>query len=377
MTRRTPTTRRTPSAARAAAAGSAANAEAAADADATADFDVGGYGLVPARRLLEPSPIARFALGPGDRILVAAGDVVVPGTGLAERQRDPRKADGPPVSGAIVTEHPLRPGDWWPGNGHEAAGPLRRGRPRTPAGELLHPSGQRWRIASGDHVDLFEAPAAGTVREATAGRGIALALGGLALRGVMASGTPARGRLERVTGEVRLRRALDVGRAGTILVVDGRTESEALIRARAMGVRGVVVPGLSGKDLRDLLASEARQRASLQPRAPFAVLVLDGTSRRPIAGPVAALLGALEGREVAIIVDPPLLVFDPPARELPPLPPDWVRIRAGELAGREGRWLRTAGIRRFAAGVHLEAAAIALGNGEVAFVPIADLERFI
>jgi hypothetical protein len=377
MTRQPPATRRPPAATRAAAAEAAAHAEAAADVEAAAEFDLGGYGLVPARRLLEPSPIARFALGPGDRILVAPGDVVAPGTGLAERRRDPRKADGPPVTGAIVAEHPLRPGDWWPGNGRETAGPLRRSRPRTPAGELLHPSGHRWRIASGDHVDLLEAPAAGTVREATAGRGIALALGGLALRGAMASGTPTRGRFERVTGESGLRGALDVGRAGAILVVDGRTESEALIRARAMGVRGVVVPGLSGKDLRDLLASEARQRASLQPLTSFAVLVLDGTSRRPIAGPVAALLAALEGREVAIVVDPPLLVFDPPARELPPLPPDWVRIRAGELAGREGRWLRTAGIRRFAAGVHLEAAAIALDDGEVVFLPIADLERFI
>jgi hypothetical protein len=373
-------TRRTTAATRAAAtaaARAAAEAEAAADVEAAAEFDHGGYGLVPARRLLDPSPIARFALGPGDRILVAPGDVVVPGTGLAERQRDPRTADGPPVAGASVAEHPLQPGDWWPGNGHETGGPLRRGRPRTPAGELLHPSGARWRIASGDHVDVFEAPAAGTVHEATAGRGIALALAGQALRGAMASGTPTRGRLERVSGEAGLRGALDVGRAGAILVVDGRTDSDVLIRARAMGVRGVVVPGLGGKDLRDLLASEARQRASLQPLAPFAVLVLDGTSRRPIAGPVAALLAALVGREVALIVDPPLLVFDPPARELPAPPPDWVRIRAGELAGREGRWLRTAGIRRFSAGVHLEAAAIALADGEVVFLPIADLERFI
>jgi hypothetical protein len=370
MTERTPAKRRNASSTRAAAA------EAAADAEAAAEFDLGGYGLVPARRLLEPDPIARFALRPGDRILVAQGDAVAPGTGLAERQRDPRKADGPPVNGSIVSEHPLRPGDWWPGNGRETAGPLRRGRARTPAGELLHPSGNRWRIASGDHIDLLEAPAAGTVREANAGRGIALAFTGVALRGAMASGTPTRGRLERVTGEAGLRGALDVGRAGAILVVDGRTESEALIRARAMGVRGVVVPGLSGKDLRDLLASEARQRASLQPLTPFAVLVLDGTSRRPIAGPVAALFAALEGQEVAIVVDPPLLVFDPPAQELPPQPSDWVRIRAGESAGREGRWLRAVGIRRFAAGVHLDAAAVALEDGEVVFLPIADLERF-
>ena len=39
----------------------------------------------------------------------------------------------------------------------------------------------------------------------------------------------------------------------------------------------------------------------------------------------------------------------------PDWPTGWVRVRGGELAGREGRWLGAAGIRRFAAGVHLEA----------------------
>ena len=158
----------------------------------------------------------------------------------------------------------------------------------------------------------------------------------------MAVGIPSRGRLERVAGEIGLRGALDVGRAGTILVVDGRIDSEAIIRARATGVRGVVASGLAGKDLRDLQGSEARQRASLQPLAPFAVLVLDGTVRRPIAGPVAALLEALEGREVALVVDPPMIVFDPPVPEPAPPPADWVRV----LARRARRAARVAGSGR-------------------------------
>lgn len=336
-----------------------------------------GLELIPARRLLDLEPIARFALGPGDRILVAPGDPVSPGLGLAERQRDPRVEEGPPVAEPEETDSlPLEPGDWWPGDGHEAAGPLRRRQPRTPAGELLHPVDGRWRIAAGGHVDLLEAPAAGTVIEAVPGRGLTVRLAGPALIGAFAAGTSTRGRLERVVGESGLRGALDVGRAGAILVVDGRIDSEAIIRARATGVRGVVASGLAGKDLRDLVGSEARQRASLQPLAPFAVLILDGTVRRPIAGPVARLLAALEGRQVAIVVDPPRLAFaatDPPPASWPD---DWVRVQGGELAGREGRWLRSAGLRRFAAGVHLEAAAIALDDGTVAVVPLADLERF-
>jgi hypothetical protein len=335
-----------------------------------------GLELIPARRLLDLDPIAWFDLGPGDRILVAQGDSVSPGLGLAERQRDPRVDAGPPVAEPEETDSPpLEAGDWWPGDGHEAAGPLRRRQPRTPAGELLHPAGGRWRIAAGGHFDLLEAPAAGTVIEAIPGRGLAVGLAGPALVGAFAAGTAARGRLERVVGESGLRGALDVGRAGAILVVDGRIDSEAIIRARATGVRGVVASGLAGKDLRDLQGSEARQRASLQPLAPFAVLILEGTVRRPIAGPVARLLTALEGRQVAIVVDPPRLAFT--ATDLPPAswPDDWVRVRGGELAGREGRWLRSVGLRRFAAGVHLEAAAIALEDGTVAVLPLADLER--
>jgi hypothetical protein len=335
-----------------------------------------GLELIPVRRLLDVEPIARFDLGPGDRILVAPGDVVGPGLGLAERQRDPRVDEGPPVAEPEETESPpLEAGDWWPGDGHEAAGPLRRRQPRSPAGELLHPAEGRWRIAAGGHFDLLEAPAVGTVIEAVPGRGVAVRLAGPALIGAFAAGTSTRGRLERVVGESGLRGALDVGRAGAILVVDGRIDSEAIIRARATGVRGVVASGLASKDLRDLRGSEARQRASLQPLAPFAVLILDGTVRRAIARPAARLLAALEGRQVAIVVDPPRLVFtanDPPTASWPD---DWVRVLGGEMAGREGRWLRSAGLRRFAAGVHLEAAAIALDDGAVAVVPLADLER--
>ncbi len=344
-----------------------------------ADLDLEfGLELVPTRRLLDPEPIARFDLAPGDRILVAAGDRVAVGMGLAERQREPRVDDGPPVAAPSETDRPpLRAGDWWPGDGHETGGPLRRRHPRSPAGELLHPQDGRWRIATGVHVDVLESPAAGVVAEAVAGRGLTVRLSGSALVGSFAAGIPSRGRLERVIGESGLRGALDVGRAGAILAVDGRVDSEAIIRARATGVRGVIASGLAGKDLRDLQASEARQRASLQPLAPFAVLVLDGTSRRPIAGPVADLLAALESHEVAIVVDPPRLVFNPPNPPIAPPGRDRVRVVGGELVGQEGRWLRAVGLRRFPAGVHLEAATIALDDGALATVALADLERFV
>ena len=341
--------------------------------ESTVDVATAG---IPSRPLVVPAPTTWFELGPGDRILVGSGDPVTAGLGLAERRRDPRLELGPPsVPDEGDAAVGLAPGDWWAGDGHESGATLRRRRPRTPAGEVLMAESGRWQIVSGEHIELLEAPAAGIVREVVAGRGIGLSLAGYGVPGAFAAGGPTRGRLELVTGEAGLRGSLDVGRAGSVLVVGGRLDSETISRARAMGVRGIVVPGLAGKDLRDLVASEARQRASLQALAPFAVLVLDGTFRRPIATPLLALFERLDGREVGIVADPPLLVIDPPL-ERPVVPDGWVRIRHGDLAGREGRWRGSAGRRRFPAGVQLEAATIELDDGAIVVVPLADLERF-
>jgi hypothetical protein len=332
--------------------------------------------MVPSRPLAVRAPTTWFELGPGDRILVGAGEPVTAGLGLAERRRDPRLEVGPPtVADPGDAAAGLKPGDWWAGDGRESGAMLRRRRPRTPPGEVLMAEGGRWQVIGGEHTEMLESPAAGIVREVVAGRGIGLSLAGHGIPGAFAAGGPVRGRLDLVTGEAGLRGQLDVSRAGSILVVGGRLDSETIGRARAMGVRGIVVPGLAGKDLRDLVASEARQRASLQAIAPFAVLVLDGTFRRPIAEPLLRLFERLVGREVGIVSNPPMLVVDPP---LDPagVPSDWVRILHGDLAGREGRWRGPSGRRRFPAGVQLEAGTVELDDGSIVIVPIADLERF-
>ena len=170
--------------------------------------------------------------------------------------------------------------------------------------------------------------------------------------------------------------AVDVGLAGKILVVGSRIDAETLTRARAMGVRGIIVAGLASKERRDFLASETRQRAALHRLPPYAVLVLEGAVRRPLAGPVMAVLEALAGHEVAIVADPPMLVFEEPELEVPPPPPTACAIRGGELVGREGTWAGLAGQRRFAGGVHLEAGAVRFADGTWWRCRIGDLERF-
>lgn len=321
--------------------------------------------LVPTRRLVVAPVDALFALRPGDRPLVSAGDSVVVGAPIAERLRDPRLDE----SEVSVAGDPHPGGRWTgqPGRGEEA----------VPGGELMFEWHGRWRVASGDIADSVESPFAGIVRDVRPGTGITIRAAGRGIRGIVALGGPTRGRLQ-VGAEGELRSGgLDVGSAGTILVVGSRVDAETLTRARAMGVCGVVVAGLSSKERRDFLASEKRQRAALHRLPPFAVLVLDGATRRPLAGAVQAVLGALAGHEVAIVTDPPMLVFDMPNLVIPDPPADLVRIRAGALSGREGRFVRAIGPRRFPGGVHLEAGIVHLPDGTDAAIPLGDLERFV
>lgn len=331
-----------------------------------------GLELVAPRRLLHAPVTARVELGPGDRALVGPGERVMAGTPLAERLRDPQLVEAPALAG----EDPRRPGDrMTAADGHGRS--FRRA--ASVAGELVFRSGRRWRVATGDVSDPIEAPGAGVVREVYPGSAMEIELDGLGLAGAFAVGVPTRGQLAFATdrsGEVHAT-GLDIGRAGTILVVGARVDAEALTRARAMGVRGIVVDALPGKELRDFSASERRQRAALHRLPPFAVLVLDGVIRRPIASPVMVLLEALAGREVGIVTDPPAILIPGDLPSIPSPPPDWVRVRHGPYAGREGRWLAPLGPRRFPPGVHLEAGLVKLEERVPVAVPLADLERFV
>lgn len=326
--------------------------------------------MVPLRHLIESPVDAVFELAPGDRALVEVGESVVVGAPIAERLRDARLEE----VAIAVTADPA-PGARWSRDGGSGAAGVRR---TEDGGELLFTWRGKWRLAAGDVPDPLEAPVAGIVRDVRPGTSITLRATGQGIRGIVTLGGPTRGKLRLATatsGGLRPT-GLDVGLAGTILVVGTRIDAETLTRARAMGIRGVVVAGLASKERRDFLASEARQRAALHRLPPYAVLIMDGATRRPMAGPLMEIFEMLVGHEVAIIGDPPTLVFDAPELTLPTPPVDLVRVRGGALLGREGRWLGSVGLRRFEGGIQLEAGRIRLEDGSVATVALGDLERF-
>ena len=382
---------------------------------------------IVARPMLVFAPCVRFHLAPGDRALVSAGDRVVPGMPIAERTLDPElvdagrigsgdhnrsnspaRHDGPasaddsasgqqvdgeprPIADGISARpivatprserrRPPAPGKWWMGGGERRGKPPKGKNPVRVGGTLLFEAGGRWRVAAGERHEVVESPVTGVVVEARNSVGVIIEIAGAAMPGALAAGEPARGYLDvpRLADGELWASALDVGRSGAIVVAGSRLSGQAISRARAMSIKGLIAGSVGEGELRDLEASELRQRASLAPSVPFALIAMDGHSRRPIATPILAVLAALAGREVAIVTDPPLLVFDAAEVPLPELPPDWIRARSGPHAGREGRWLRSAGRYRFRSGMHLEGAVVRfVDDADPTTVPVADLERFV
>jgi hypothetical protein len=330
-----------------------------------------GLELVPWRLLLVERPEVGFELHPGDRVLVAEDQRVPRDAELAEHLRDPRTAV---VAGPGDASAAGAPGQHWsppPGRRvHEGEGEA--------PGELLFRSGGRWRIGTGEHAEALESPIDGTVTSVRPGIEVRLQSEARGVLGFEALGEPTSGRLAIATGpdgEVRAPH-IDVTASGSILVAGARIDAEALTRARAVGVRGVVVAALGVKERRDFLASERRGRAAVHGLPPFGILVLDGAAGRPIASPVMAALQAMEGRTVAVLADPPCLLVEDPDVELPTPPEGLVRVRSGPLVGAEGQWSGLAGPRRFPGGVVLEAGLVRFGDRPPVAVPLGDLERF-
>jgi len=334
----------------------------------TAVAEAPGFDLVARRRLLLSPVDAFFRLHPGDRSLVKEGEAVGRGQPILEHYREPR---------TLVI--PAQNGEGQPVPGDRAAPMGSRTRDGEHLdGELLFRSGGRWRVAGGDRAEPLESPVAGVVHEVRPGAGVTIRSTANAIVGKAVLAGPSWGKLQLATGadgELRAQH-VDVGMAGSIIVAGARMDAEALTRARAVGIRGVVVAALGIKEQRDFLASERRGRAAVHGLPPFGILVLDGASRRPIASPLMALFEAIEGGIVAIVGDPPALVIDDPSVLLPTPPSDLVRVRSGPLAGAEGTWAGLAGPRRFPAGVTLEAAFVRFGGRPPVAIPLGDLERF-
>jgi hypothetical protein len=322
-------------------------------------------------------PRLRIRLGAGDRPLVDVGEIVAAGDPIVERLRDPVVEEvrlgnraGPPA-GTVVE-----------------AGVAIAGLGRPPVrfaadGRTIHATSSGvLRAVTGRHTETLLSPADGVV-EALGPVSLTIRAEAIGVLGVLTVGDPTAGRLviavRRPEDELPLTE-INVGAAGAILVAGARIDVEALTRARAMGVRGVIVGGVVGRDLRSFAASEARQRAALHASQPFALLVLDGFGKRPIPPMAWSLLLAAEGGDVGIGTDPPTVLLDPATAPVTTFG-ERVRVVAEDSLDRTGRIVEIVGRRRLPAGVLALVARVALdGAGpdrpaEERQIALADLER--
>ena len=339
--------------------------------------DFTGLDRIPCRPAPVGAPPLRVALLPGDEPLVAPGERVSRGAPLLRRPRHPQVAEQP-LRGRATPSPGTRFGDGVP-----LAGDGRRALRFDGAGEVLYVTpGGRVRAVVSRHHAIVASPATGTVESLDACT-LVVRSEGPALSAGLAIGEPSHGPLvlavDGPEAELHANR-IDVRHAGAILVAGSRVDVEGLTRARAMGVRGVIVGGVIGSDVIALRASIERQEASIHASPSFALVVLDGYGKRPIPRSTWEALVASGGQDVGLSITPPLVLFEPGAG-LPAVDTDRVRVTAGSLLGRNGRYVRLVGSRRRSGGVFQECARVALdpialpGSEELVDVPIADLER--
>ena len=340
--------------------------------------------LVAPAEPLAPAPVARLRLRPGDRALVAPGELVHIGQPLLTQARE-----------TVLLEVPVRGdlGDRPPGAELDLTqlqsakgGGRDQPRPGDRAYLLYVGTDRIARVVLARSPMTLTSPIDGVAEEVTASH-ISLRASGVGLRAPVGWGQPVVGRviLAVASPDAELRSgAVDISAAGGILVAGARLDIEALTRARAIGVAGIICGGVVGRELQQLDESDVRQRAALHTVSPFAILALDGFGRRPIPTLAWDLLAAAaaDERVVGILPDARLAVVggDPSTLPLSSWPSDAVRVSAGDGAGRAGRLVGLAGPVRRPGGIYQSSGYVAFGATADSpagrrLVALADLER--
>lgn len=228
----------------------------------------------------------------------------------------------------------------------------------------------------------------GTVARVLANRGVLIQVSGAFIQGAWGNGQEGFGILHRMTesrDEGLTGEAIDASSRGVILVAGFLADPEALQRAAALQIRGMVVGSLAPE-----LLTHAQS-------APFPVVTTEGLGRIPMSVRVFHLLSTHNGREAVLDgrfesqreVRRPEIIIPLPAepgtdrlqfRDVPLKPGDWVRaVRAphGAMVGTVTDV--PARSVRFATGARLPAVRIQPreGDSEPLWIPAANLELLL
>ena len=213
--------------------------------------------------------------------------------------------------------------------------------------------------------------------------GIEIRVSGAVVTGVGGSGGAVHGELRLAVhdpGDELRASAIDVGAADRIVVGGSRASAEALTRARAMGVAGMVLGGVLDKELRDFEATQARRRRTGTASTPdLSVLLLEGYGKVALDPALFAWFRANDGHLATLLgATGTLYVYDadpPPARHILPRVGDRVVAHRRPHAGQAGVVLELLdGLRFASSGIAAIAALVRFEDGLTAVVPLANLE---
>jgi hypothetical protein len=211
---------------------------------------------------------------------------------------------------------------------------------------------------------------------------VEVAVDGVAITGIGGTGDAVHGELivaVHEPGDELRASAIDVEAGGRIIVGGSRTSAETLIRARAMGVAGIVLGGLLDKELRDFEAIQQRRREVGSADASFGLLLIEGYGKvgfdpglfawfRRHQGHMATLFGS--ERQLYVYGAEP-----PPRRHVPARSGEAVIAHRRPFAGRTGILLRELdGLHAAPSGVRARSALVRFDDGRVVAVPLANLE---
>lgn len=230
-----------------------------------------------------------------------------------------------------------------------------------------------------------EAPVIGHVAgrvQAVERRSISIEVPGAMLRGIAGSGEAVHGELTVAVHEPdeELRAAaIDVAKAGRIVVGGSRASAETLIRARAMGIAGIVLGGVLDKELHDFEAIQRRRREMGGMRGAFSLIVVEGFGKVGFDPPLFDWLRRQSGRMASLFgAERTLYVHEaapPPERR--PLPVVGGRVVAHRrpFAGRSGALVAVLDdLHAAPSGIPARMALVRFDDGRLAPVPLANLE---
>ncbi|HJP72132.1 MAG TPA: hypothetical protein VJ975_10470 [Candidatus Limnocylindria bacterium] len=211
---------------------------------------------------------------------------------------------------------------------------------------------------------------------------IEIRVAGALVAGIGGSGKAVHGELRMAVheaGEELRAGAIDVSATGRILVGGSRASAEALTRARAMGVAGIVVGGVLDKELRDFEATQRRRREVGGARGDLAIVIVEGFGKVGIDAELFNWFQSHEGRVASIFGEAArVYVYEadpPPARRVLPRPGSRVLALRRPFAGIGGELLRVLDHPQAnAAGVLARTALVRFEDGRTAVVPLANLE---